>query len=414
MRVDIKSWGNFVRDNWPEKISEKKIYIWGAYEEGRNVYEILCEINKKVEGFIDNDESKTEFLGLQVIRQNSIPENVFIIVAAKKNRHIDNYLQYKGFDYYRDYIVINKKEKILRGVDFYQDIDGNVIQSYTYLESCSVIIQGYGSKLYVGTDVCFGKNCKIRMGYNSKIILGNNCKFGDNVEIKVMDDDELVIGAHCILENNVVIYTERQYVTKEDGTSMRVFNKKAAAHITIGDFCQFNENTEVRVFDHASLKMGVHCTVGKNSFISSARKVFIGDRNWFGFNTFLVNERYGKIIIGNDCMFSNYVKFRSDSGHSLFDIDLKKDVNAMHKNEIEIRDFVWIGLDVIVLGDSVLEEGSVVGAGSLIKKEYPGHCVIAGNPARIIRKNILWDKSKNKDWSYLIDDLNSCAEDVNE
>lgn len=413
MRIDIKSWGEFVRSSWLEKISGKRIYIWGAYEEGRNVYEILCGINGRIEGFIDNDENKTEFLGRQVIRQNSIPENVFIIVAARKNRDMDNYLRYKGFHYYQDYIVIDKMEKILRGVDFYEDTDGNVIQSYTYLKDCDIIVQGYGSKLYVGTDVSFGKNCKISMGYNSKIILGNNCHFGDNTEIKVMDDDELIIGAHCILENNVVIYTEHQYITKEDGTLTYEFNKKAVSHILIGDFCQFNENTEIRVFDNASLKIGVHCTVGKNSFISSARTVIIGDRNWFGFNTFLVNERYGRIVIGNDCMFSNYVKFRSDSGHSLFDLEIKKDVNAMHKNEIEIKDCVWIGLDVIVLGDSVLEEGSVVGAGSLIKKEYPGHCVIVGNPAKIIRKNIVWDKSKNKDWSYLVDDLNY-AEDVNE
>lgn len=47
----------------------------------------------------------------------------------------------------------------------------------------------------------------------------------------------------------------------------------------------------------------------------------------------------------------------------------------------------WIGMNSVILSGVVLGENTVVGAGSIVTKSFPdGHCVIAGNPAKIIRK----------------------------
>lgn len=47
-----------------------------------------------------------------------------------------------------------------------------------------------------------------------------------------------------------------------------------------------------------------------------------------------------------------------------------------------------IGINSIVLPGIKIGDHSVVGSGSVVTKDVPAHCIVAGNPARIIRKNI--------------------------
>ncbi len=47
----------------------------------------------------------------------------------------------------------------------------------------------------------------------------------------------------------------------------------------------------------------------------------------------------------------------------------------------------WIGMNAVVMGGVVLGDNTTVGAGSIVTKSFPeGNCIIAGNPARIIRQ----------------------------
>jgi len=54
---------------------------------------------------------------------------------------------------------------------------------------------------------------------------------------------------------------------------------------------------------------------------------------------------------------------------------------------ITLGDHCWIGMNAVILPGVELGERTVVGAGSVVTKSFPeGHCVIAGNPARILRR----------------------------
>ena len=46
----------------------------------------------------------------------------------------------------------------------------------------------------------------------------------------------------------------------------------------------------------------------------------------------------------------------------------------------------WIGGDVTVLSNVTIGNNVVIGAGSVVTKDVPDNVVVAGNPARVIRK----------------------------
>ena len=53
---------------------------------------------------------------------------------------------------------------------------------------------------------------------------------------------------------------------------------------------------------------------------------------------------------------------------------------------IKVEDNVWIGGNVIVLPGVRIKEGAVIGAGSVVTKDVDEMTIVAGNPAKIIRK----------------------------
>jgi acetyltransferase-like isoleucine patch superfamily enzyme len=60
---------------------------------------------------------------------------------------------------------------------------------------------------------------------------------------------------------------------------------------------------------------------------------------------------------------------------------------------VEIGERVWIAHGVSVLKGSYIPHGSVVGAKSLVQKRFSGNSLLlAGNPARIIREAVRWER----------------------
>ena len=79
-----------------------------------------------------------------------------------------------------------------------------------------------------------------------------------------------------------------------------------------------------------------------------------------------------------------YVSFHSQN-HS-FDIKKNfKEQNVISKG-IKIGSNVWIGAKVTILDGVIINDNSVIGAGSLVNNSFPSNVLIAGVPARIIKK----------------------------
>lgn len=104
-------------------------------------------------------------------------------------------------------------------------------------------------------------------------------------------------------------------------------------------------------------------------------------------------EDASRIIIGDDCMFSWGINFYVSDFHALYPSGSKEIINK--GRELMIGNHVWIAMHVTVLKNSRVADNSVVGAHAVVAKKFEEeNCVLAGNPARVVKRKINW----SRDW----------------
>jgi len=87
-----------------------------------------------------------------------------------------------------------------------------------------------------------------------------------------------------------------------------------------------------------------------------------------------------KLSIGRGTYIAPNVGIITEN-HDLSDPDIRAG-----GKDIIIGKKCWIGMNAVILPGVELGDHTVVGAGAIVTKSFPkGHCVIAGNPARLIK-----------------------------
>lgn len=146
----------------------------------------------------------------------------------------------------------------------------------------------------------------------------------------------------------------------------------------------------------------------------SGAKLTIGEHSSFGHNGGMVIHHDHEIVIGKDIMFANEVKVYAGDGHAIFDVVTGKRKNPVPDREsnpvVEFKDHVWVGIRSIVLGNkkTVIGQSCIIGAGSVVKGVFPNNCIIAGNPAKIVRKNATWNRNNTSENIFDCGEENIC------
>ena len=55
------------------------------------------------------------------------------------------------------------------------------------------------------------------------------------------------------------------------------------------------------------------------------------------------------------------------------------------KKKVIIKNFVWCGIGVKILPGVTIEEGAIIGMGSVVTKDVPKYAIVGGNPARVLK-----------------------------
>ncbi len=152
------------------------------------------------------------------------------------------------------------------------------------------------------------------------------------------------------------------------------------------NFCSFvilGNNNKIKI-DADSILNGVTFYIeNDNGSILLDRHVTI-----FG-NTNLAVIEGRSIHIGEDCLFSDQIEFRVGDSHSIIDLESGNRINP--SMDINVGNRVWIGHDCKLLKGATIGNDSIIGTGSIItNKHFPGHSVIAGIPAKVVKQNVKW------------------------
>ena len=166
-----------------------------------------------------------------------------------------------------------------------------------------------------------------------------------------------------------------QYGVHLDLIGLPVIFKQKKAELTIGDNCIIKS-------DFLSNLVGLY----QRTIIVAREngKIHIGNNVGISGATIYSKEA---IQIGDYTNIGGNVKILDHDFHPIESEARKRnDMSMVGKKAIIIGENVFIGCNSLILKGTEIGDNSVVGAGSVVSGKFPANVILAGNPARIIKR----------------------------
>jgi acetyltransferase-like isoleucine patch superfamily enzyme len=135
---------------------------------------------------------------------------------------------------------------------------------------------------------------------------------------------------------------------------------------------------KLRIGGNYSIGRGCRFDIGENATVT------IGNGGYMNCMTNLIIMH--ELSIGDNCAIAWNCQFLDENFH-MIDYPDKRDKG----NSITIGDNVWIGCGVKIYQGTIIPDGCVIASDSVVRGIFSDeNCLIAGNPAKIIKQNIHW------------------------
>ena len=162
-----------------------------------------------------------------------------------------------------------------------------------------------------------------------------------------------------------------------------IFNKKGAT-LSIGDNVTIKSSffsNMIGLYQRTVIvtrNAGASISIGNNVGISGAtlyarKSILIGDNTCVGGNTKIIDNDFHPIEW-------------EERNRLLLEMNGGDEIALIPAKEVRIGKNCFIGCNAIILKGTVLGDGCVVGAGAVVSGIFEPNSVIAGNPAKVIRK----------------------------
>ena len=144
---------------------------------------------------------------------------------------------------------------------------------------------------------------------------------------------------------------------------------KLGENVRLGKFinlygCSIGDNTKIGAFVEIqkNADIGKNCKVSSHSFICEG--VIIEDNVFVGHNVTFINDLYPRATTASG------------------ELQVEEDWTCV---KTIIKQSASIGSSSTILCGITVGEHAIVGAGSVVTKDVQPYCIVAGNPARVLR-----------------------------
>ena len=125
--------------------------------------------------------------------------------------------------------------------------------------------------------------------------------------------------------------------------------------------------------------------------------------------TNIVISEQTSVFIGRENLYSFDVWFRTADPHLIYDCTTHQRTNQ--SKSIFVGDHVWIGQDCLIMKNSFIGSGAIIGAKSLCSnKDYRSNCIYGGSPARLIRENVFFTKDCVHNYTDIETEQSQCCD----
>ena len=115
--------------------------------------------------------------------------------------------------------------------------------------------------------------------------------------------------------------------------------------------------------------LGAGCAIGSGSGIGAFSFIGCG----------------GGVRVGKNVIMGQYVSFHAEA-HNFDEVGVPIKAQGVTRRGIVIEDDCWVGAKATFLDGAYVGRGSVVAAGALVRERFPEFSVLAGVPARVVRR----------------------------
>jgi acetyltransferase-like isoleucine patch superfamily enzyme len=176
----------------------------------------------------------------------------------------------------------------------------------------------------------------VRLDIRGRFAYGRGCTIGVGANLIVKDGAVLALGRDCALGRYVEVGPDGRI---EVGSETSIQDRS----ILLGD-----------------ITLGSYCSLAPNVFVSSGR-------HWFDLEPAELIKDQDRLAAGDERL------------------------SAECSRPIAIGDDCWLGANTVVLPGVTIGKGAVVGANSVVAKDVDPYAVVAGAPAKLLKRRLEFD-----------------------